>query len=403
MARPTCPRCLRPTRVCYCAHLPTLPTRTRVIVVQHPREAGMPIGTAHMARLCLPNAELHVGVRVREMPALQRALADDARPVALLYPGEGARDLLSDPPDEAVTLVVVDGTWAHARKLVRHNPELAALPRYALRPTSPSEYRIRKEPSFECVSTIESLALALGALEGDPERFQALLVPFRAMIDAQIECERSLNKRRTRLRRGGPGRRFTPAHTLARAHADLVCVVGEANTWPYDTPERQAPGYRSELVQWLAVRVATGERFAAVVRPQGPLAPRTAEIVGLTPAQIAAGMPGPALAAAFSRFLRDGDVVCAWGEHVLPLFTGMTGVQLPRTVDLRHIACAVGNRRVGTLADYAGATGRIGAPLGEGRGGRRLAEVVAVLEHLMALRAVPAPQAPEAAPPAPGE
>jgi DTW domain-containing protein YfiP len=360
-----------------------------VVVVQHPRETGMPIGTAHMARLCLPNAELHVGVRVREMPALLRTLADATQPVALLYPGDDARDLLTDPPAGPVTLVVVDGTWSHARKLVRHNPELAALPRYALRPSRPSEYRIRKEPSLECVSTIESLALALGALEGDPERFQALLVPFRAMIDAQIECERGLGKRRTKLRRGGPGRRFMPAHRLAHRAADLVCVVGEANTWPHDTPERQTPGYRSELVQWLAIRVSTGERFEAVVRPNGPLAPRTADIVGLTPAQIAAGLPAPALARAFAEFLRDDDILCTWGEHVLPLFTAMTGTPPPPSFDLRHIACAVGNRRVGTLADYAAATGRVGEPLGEGRGGRRLAEVCAVLAHLQALRAVP--------------
>lgn len=356
----------------------------------------MPIGTAHMARLCLPNAELHVGVRVREMPALLASLADTTRPIALLYPGAGARDLLADPPAGPVTLVVVDGTWAHARKLVNQNPELSGLPRYALRPSAPSEYRIRKEPSFDCVSTIESLALALGALEGDPQRFEALLVPFRKMIDAQIDCEKNLARRRVRLRRGGPGRRFMPARTLARSLDNLVCVVGEANTWPYDTPERQVPGYRSELVQWLAIRVATGERFAATVRPQGPLAPRTAAIVGLSAETIAGGLSGPELAAAFSAFLRDDDIVCTWGAHVLPLFTGMTGLQPPRTLDLRHIACAVGNSRVGTLESYASATGRLGPPLGEGRGGRRLAEVRAVLEHLLALDAVPQVAAGEA-------
>jgi len=36
------------------------------------------------------------------------------------------------------------------------------------------------------------------ALEGDPARFQALLAPFRAMVDAQIACEKS--------RGGGPSR-----------------------------------------------------------------------------------------------------------------------------------------------------------------------------------------------------
>ncbi len=303
----------------------------------------MPIGTAHMARLCLPNAEVHVGVTVREMPGLLAALADTSRPFALLYPGEGARDLLAEPPEGPVNLVVVDGTWAHARKLVRQNPELASLPRYAFRPPSPSEYRIRKEPAAECVSTIESLALALGALEGDPERFAALLVPFRAMVDAQIECSKVATKRHTRARKPAPPRRHVPTLELQRRARDLVCVVGEANTWPHESPERHVPGYRSELVQWLAIRPATGERFSAVVRPLGALAPRTAQIVELAPEAIAAGLSGPGLADAFAGFLRPEDVVCTWGPHVLALYEGMTGVALRPTIDLRQVACALGH------------------------------------------------------------
>ena len=73
----------------------------------------MPIGTARMAHLSLPNSELHQGVeftshaRVRELAA--------ANGTALLFPGDGAVDPseLAEPPR---TLIVVDGTWAQARK-----------------------------------------------------------------------------------------------------------------------------------------------------------------------------------------------------------------------------------------------------------------------------------------------
>ncbi len=345
----------------------------------------MPIGTAHMARLCLPNAELHVGVRVSEMPALQRTLADRSRPIGLLYPDAAARDIIADPPAGPVTLVLVDGTWAHARKLVRDNPELAALPRYAFHPPAPSEYRIRKEPSADYVSTIESLALVLGALEGDPDKFKALLVPFRAMIDAQIACSQSLAKRRMIRRERVIPERVAPTEILHAHASQLVCAVGEANTWPHDTAERQVPGYRSELVQWQAIRVATGERFEAVVRPSGPLAPRTAEIVGLAPEVIAAGLSGPALGEAFAGFLRADEVVCAWGPHVLELYAGMTGAPLQHALDLRQIAAVINRGKVGRLDEYAAASGEVGAPLGAGRGGQRLAEVVAALAHLMAL------------------
>src|SRR5262245_10503500 len=104
--RPMCGRCRRPVSVCYCAALPRIETTTRVVILQHPRERYVPIGTARMASLCLPAAELHVGIRWTEHAALAAALADPARPPILLYPGAGARDILREPPRGQVTLVV---------------------------------------------------------------------------------------------------------------------------------------------------------------------------------------------------------------------------------------------------------------------------------------------------------
>src|SRR3954469_859415 len=114
--RAVCARCRRPESVCYCPHITPLETVTRVVLLQHPREREVPIGTAHMASLCLPNSELHVGVHWRDSAALARALSDPTRPAALLYPGEGAIDIVQNPPRTPVTLVVVDGTWAQTRK-----------------------------------------------------------------------------------------------------------------------------------------------------------------------------------------------------------------------------------------------------------------------------------------------
>ena len=227
--RPRCERCRRPTSVCYCAAIPTLPTQTRVVILQHPRERDMPIGTARMASLCLPQSELHVGVRWSEHAALQHVLADPARPAILLYPGPGARDILREPPRGPVTLVVVDGTWSQAKSVVRDNPILHALPRYAFATPEPSHYRIRREPRAEYVSTIEALMHVLGVLEDKPDAFRPLLAPFHAMVDAQLAAQAARPARRYRQPRGKKPfvQRLPPA--LVERYADLVCVVGEAN------------------------------------------------------------------------------------------------------------------------------------------------------------------------------
>jgi DTW domain-containing protein YfiP len=391
--RAVCARCRRPEIVCYCRHLSSLDTRTRVVLLQHPRERDVPIGTAHMASLCLPNSELHVGVRWGGSSALARALSDPARPAVLLYPGPGAIDVVRDPPRGPVTLVVVDGTWWQAKKVVRENPELAALPRYAFTPPSPSEYRIRREPHEAYVSTIEALVHVLGALEGDPAKFEALLAPFRAMVEGQLEYAKTVRGARVRHAKLTPKPRRLPRVPAAlrdREH-DVVCVVGEANAWPYRCAER-ATSAPDELVHWVAHRLGTGETFEMVVRAEHILAPRTPSYVGLSEATLARGATRAELSAKWRAFVRDTDVVCSWGRYATSLFAG-TGAYLPvERIDLRQVARVFSRGKVGTLDEFvdriATTTARGTTPLSPtltevpGRAGMRLAQITGVAKHL---------------------
>jgi len=389
-----CARCRRPVRVCYCRALPRIDTATRVVILQHPRERDMPIGTARMASLCLPRAELYSGVRWVD-ERLAGALGDPARPPILLYPGPGARDILREPPSGPVTLVVVDGTWSQARTVVRDNPVLQALPRYAFATPEPSHYRIRREPRAEYVSTIEALMHVLGVLEGDPARFRSLLDPLYAMVDAQLACQESAPRRGVRqVRRPPPPRRRVPDALIDRFD-DLVCVVGEANAWPYhaadDAESRGARGHRDrerrsrdELVHWVAHRVATGETFELIVAPERPLSPSTSFHIELTEETLVAGASRAELAARFARFLRPSDLLCAWGHYGLDLAIA-SGVAPVERLDLRAAAHRVANRKLGNLEDYAASLGPPRAPLAPGRAGRRLAMLVQLVHAWRAI------------------
>jgi DTW domain-containing protein YfiP len=364
-----------------------------VVILQHPRERDMPIGTARMASLCLPRAELRVGIRWTG-EGLAGAIDDPARPAILLYPGPGARDILRDPPRGPVTLVVVDGTWSQARTVVRDNPVLQALPRYAFATPEPSHYRIRREPRAEYVSTIEALMHVLGALEGEPGRFRSLLDPLRAMVDAQLACQASSPRRGgvRQVHRPRPPRRVVPDAIVERFD-DLVCVVGEANAWPYRgrwraSGELREPGDetinepRDELVHWVAHRVATGETFEQIVAPAGPLSSSTAFHIELPETAILGGGPRGELGARFAQFARPTDLLCAWGHHGLDLGVDLAiaaGIAPAQRLDLRAAAHRVANRKLGSLEDYAQALGPAPAPLAPGRAGRRLALLVAIV------------------------
>lgn len=380
--RRVCLRCRRPECACYCSHLCRIETRTRVFLLQHPRERDVAFGTARMANLCLPNSELHVGDACRSSPPLERALSDPTRPPVLLYPGDGAADVWRDPPRGPVTLIVVDGTWANTRKMVRRSALLRDLPRLAFAPPRPSDYRIRREPHPHCVSTVEALAYVLGALEGDPERFERLLVPFRKMVDGQIEHLRAHDTLRLRRRPARVSRRSEALDLLRMRARDVVCVVGEANAWPYRSGGMRA-AHPDELVHWVARRVRTGETFDYVAVPRNPVSPSTLHHLDLARETLELGGAYDTFLSAWREFLCDTDVLCSWGMYATSLLRKSGGVLPEVRFDLRRLAKQVMKHKVGSMQDVFEEGDRSSENSTSGRAGRRLDQLVRIAEWLI--------------------
>lgn len=191
MRRSVCERCSRPQSHCLCDLIPSLDSRTRVLILQHPDEQAHALNTARLAALGLRNAELRISERIDE------ELDDGA--TWLLFPGEHSVPLASLAGSAAPQrLVVPDGTWRKARKLLHLNPSLAALPRVSLPAGLASRYRLRKAPEEGALSTIEAIVAALNMLEGEG-RFDELLRPFDALIEGQIAAMGEATFRRNHL------------------------------------------------------------------------------------------------------------------------------------------------------------------------------------------------------------
>jgi DTW domain-containing protein YfiP len=241
--RGRCYRCLRPERLCHCADLPTVPTRTRIVVLQHPHERTHPFGTARLVRLMLPNSEVHVpwsgftGTLEQRLP-----LPADA---AVLYPTPDA-PLLDDLPRDRLpsTLVAIDGTWAHAKRLYRENGWLRDLPHVRLQPAQPSRYRIRREPRADYVSTLEAIVEALRVLEPEHARLDELLAAFDRMIDRQIAHAAVVERasgRRGRCRRCSPTRGSPSSTPSRRCRAAIrrrrgASCTGSPRAWTTTAP-----------------------------------------------------------------------------------------------------------------------------------------------------------------------
>jgi len=378
-ARSTCPRCRRPTATCWCAHVVPQAARTRVVVLQHPREERMAIGTARMAHLALPGSILRVGLDFSADAVVQAAL--DERPDRyVLFPGPETVAVEALPTDRPITLVVLDGTWWQAKKLLTLNPQLAALPRVGFQPARPSDYRIRRQPAELCVSTIEALAEVLGKLEGDPARFATLLQPFRAMVDAQLRYAADVAAKRHGLRDRRPRVKRRPplADRLAAVAPRLVYVYGDANGWPM-----RHPAWRpAELVHWIARR-ASGERLELVLAPRNPLGPNTARHVELDEDVLRGGLSIEDATRRWHDFSRPDDVLVHYGPFHRRLAAAV-GMHVPaERFDLRSELLQLGHTQLGGIEACAARLDAIGeGPDGHGRAARRLGTLRGIVARL---------------------
>lgn len=159
-----CGDCRLPLGLCVCADLPTLAVRTRLLVVLHPREAISSSNTGRLAARMLEGAL--VRARARDAAAPTPPLPEGRR--LTLFPREGARvlgpeDALGDP----VVLMVPDGTWPAARRMMGRDRDLASGEIVTLPPAGESRYRLRCSAREGALCTLEAIAVAMGILEGE--------------------------------------------------------------------------------------------------------------------------------------------------------------------------------------------------------------------------------------------
>jgi DTW domain-containing protein YfiP len=186
---------------------PRIKNRIFVLVLQHPQEKDVELGTAALTVGSLERAKLTVGL---SWPNLIKALGRNVDPKrwAVLYLGSAkltGPELLtavartgSALPDQKAALadihglVLLDGSWSQAKALWWRNPWLLRLQRLVLNPSRPSRYgRLRREPRGESVSTLEAVAATLALLERDPAIETALLQSFETMLRDYREARRA--------------------------------------------------------------------------------------------------------------------------------------------------------------------------------------------------------------------
>ncbi|XP_042378394.1 uncharacterized protein LOC121971281 isoform X2 [Zingiber officinale] len=144
-----------------------------------------PISSMLQRDFDLQRKELQPSKKLEDFDEFDIAIPPGA---ALLFPSDKAISL-KEVDFEVKHLVVLDGTWAKAKRIYHENPWLQLLPHLKLDSGRESLYaEVRHEPKAGCFSTIESIVCAMKELGGAMEGLDKLLDVFRSMVDDQRVC-----------------------------------------------------------------------------------------------------------------------------------------------------------------------------------------------------------------------
>ncbi|MBL8842826.1 MAG: DTW domain-containing protein [Planctomycetes bacterium] len=185
--QPRCAGCgLIPAR-CLCAKLPRTELPWPLAIVQHGKEAGKPTNTARLVARVVANARLLPFAR-RGAPWSAAALGGGDVERFVLFPAADARPLDRDwcaaRRGRPTELVLLDGTWRQAGRMVRRADGIATLPRVALPPGPPSRWRIRSAPRGDQLCTFETV-VRLAAIGADAAAAALLERAFQQLLGAQ--------------------------------------------------------------------------------------------------------------------------------------------------------------------------------------------------------------------------
>ncbi len=369
--RERCYRCYRPQSLCFCEAIPQVDNRTHVLMLQHVGERSHAFNTARIVCQALCRCDLIAGhnrqIGEQLLPIKERA--------GLLYPSAHAPVLAELSAEQRPQqLVVIDGTWHQAKTIVRDVPQLQTLPCYRLSPSSPGQYRIRREPNAQSLSTLEATVAALRELEPETEGLDQLLAAFASMVETQLGqlAEHSVVRRR-RPRQTGP--KYLPFSLLQEAER-LVVAYGEATP-----PVARSTGTPPRPVNWVAQRLGTEERFECTLRPESPLSAKALEHMRLTADDFEMSVSEEQFRQDWQQFLRRSDVLVVYHQRTTQLLQQI-GAGLSKYLVLKSI---FGNWRSGVRSmEQLLAMEGLAIPdtRGKSRAVERVAMAVKLVEHL---------------------
>jgi DTW domain-containing protein len=171
--RERCTGCRLVPSHCMCALRPAVSTRAGVCLLMADIEPLKPSNTGWLVADVVADTFAFSWARTETDPALLALLSDPQWQPYVVFPGEYAaservvhtlspKDKGRDTMNKRPLFILLDGTWAEARKMFGRSPCLNHLPVLSLQPQQMSQYQLRRSRRDDHFCTSEVAAMCLG-------------------------------------------------------------------------------------------------------------------------------------------------------------------------------------------------------------------------------------------------
>jgi DTW domain-containing protein YfiP len=168
LSKNRCARCNARQVLCLCPNSPNLELKTRVTVLIHWREVKKTTNTGVLATAALKNSEMRTRGDARYPLRTDDLVTSEMQPL-MLFPTDDAQELNAEflaQFQKPIHLLVPDGTWSQARKVIIREDALKHILRVKLPPGPKTTYQLRHSPHEQNLSTFEAIFRSLSIIEG---------------------------------------------------------------------------------------------------------------------------------------------------------------------------------------------------------------------------------------------
>lgn len=194
-----CDRCLLPKTHCLCASISTMAANSCFCLLMYDTEPLKPSNTGRLIADILPDTKAFLWSRTDIDPQLLALLSDPDYQPYVIFPASYTHPTrvvkqVEIQPKKRPLFIMLDGTWAEARKMFRKSPYLDNLPVLAIDADKNSDYLLREASNKEQLCTVEVAIRLLSQANDQPaaERLNSHFINFKQRYLAG-KANRTLN------------------------------------------------------------------------------------------------------------------------------------------------------------------------------------------------------------------